>query len=403
MSNLDPSFTIGSQLVEPLRVAPQAQQEGCHREGARAARPRRHPRPEAHVRRLPARDLGRHGAARAHRRRGLDRPRPDHRRRADHGARRDRAGRGARPAARPAGGASHGDAPRDPQLRRRRRPLRPRVGHAGAVASSRPAPSARSSTTQSTRTPSRCSPRSSTRVPPRPPLESLNDEEHSDDAILLLDVEDLEVEYPGKGFRAKPFRALKGVSLDIQAGETVGLVGESGSGKTTLGRAVLGLAPVTGGTVRYRDRDISHLHRKERRELCQRDPGGLPGPLLLAQPVAHDRADPHRAAHRPRRLERGVEAARRRPPRPRGLPGDAREPPAARVLGRPAAAHRHRPGARARPEAHRVRRARVGARPLDPGAGARPLHRDPGAHRASPTCSSRTTWPSSATSAIASR
>lgn len=85
---------------------------------------------------------------------------------------------------------------------------------------------------------------------------------------LLLDVDDLEVEYPGKGFRAKPFRALKGVSLDIGPGETVGLVGESGSGKTTLGRAVLGLAPVTGGTIRYRDTDISHLNRRERRDLA---------------------------------------------------------------------------------------------------------------------------------------
>ncbi len=83
----------------------------------------------------------------------------------------------------------------------------------------------------------------------------------------LLEVKDLVVEYPGKGFRAEPFRALKGVSLDILPGETVGLVGESGSGKTTLGRAALGLAPVTAGTITYDGRDISHLTRRQRRSL----------------------------------------------------------------------------------------------------------------------------------------
>jgi ABC-type glutathione transport system ATPase component len=85
---------------------------------------------------------------------------------------------------------------------------------------------------------------------------------------LLLDVDNVEVEYPARGFRGKPFKALKGVSLDILPGETVGLVGESGSGKTTLGRAVLGLAPVTGGAIRYKGRDISHLSRGERRALA---------------------------------------------------------------------------------------------------------------------------------------
>jgi ABC-type oligopeptide transport system ATPase subunit len=84
---------------------------------------------------------------------------------------------------------------------------------------------------------------------------------------LLLDVKKLVVEYPVKGFRKEPFKALKGVSIDIRAGETVGLVGESGSGKTTLGRALLGLAPVTGGEILYRGQDIAHLGRKERRAL----------------------------------------------------------------------------------------------------------------------------------------
>ncbi|GLI02306.1 ATP-binding cassette domain-containing protein [Phytohabitans aurantiacus] len=85
--------------------------------------------------------------------------------------------------------------------------------------------------------------------------------------MSLLDIDDLVVEYPGKGWRRAPFRALKGVSLSIGTGETLGLVGESGSGKTTLGRAVLGLAPVSGGTIRYDGRVISTLNRAQRRAL----------------------------------------------------------------------------------------------------------------------------------------
>ena len=92
-------------------------------------------------------------------------------------------------------------------------------------------------------------------------------ETRQDTSERLLDVDQLVVEYPGQGFGKKPFRALHGVSLDVLPGETVGLVGESGSGKTTLGRAVLGLAPVTGGVITFDGRDISHLPRKERRAL----------------------------------------------------------------------------------------------------------------------------------------
>jgi len=85
----------------------------------------------------------------------------------------------------------------------------------------------------------------------------------------LLDVRDLVVDFPLKGLFTKPFRALKGVSLDIAPGETVGLVGESGSGKTTLGRAVLGLAPVTEGAIEFDGRDITALSTAGRRALSK--------------------------------------------------------------------------------------------------------------------------------------
>lgn len=85
----------------------------------------------------------------------------------------------------------------------------------------------------------------------------------------LISCNDVVVEYPGKGFRAKPFRALHDVSIEVASGETLGLVGESGSGKTTLGRAILGLAPVTQGSIIYQDKEITHASRSERRELSK--------------------------------------------------------------------------------------------------------------------------------------
>ena len=83
----------------------------------------------------------------------------------------------------------------------------------------------------------------------------------------LLVADQVVVDYPTKGFRKPPFRALHGVSIEIAEHETLGLVGESGSGKSTLGRAILGLAPVTGGTIRFDGRDITHASRAERRKL----------------------------------------------------------------------------------------------------------------------------------------
>ena len=79
----------------------------------------------------------------------------------------------------------------------------------------------------------------------------------------VLSVSELRVWY---GTRGDPVRAVDGVSLEIAAGETLGLVGESGCGKSTLGRGVLGLVPenaAVAGEVRYRGRDLTTLGPRE--------------------------------------------------------------------------------------------------------------------------------------------
>lgn len=88
-------------------------------------------------------------------------------------------------------------------------------------------------------------------------------------ADTLLEVNELRVAFPGHGLRRKMHEVLHGVSLSVAPGEVLGLVGESGSGKTTIGRAVLGLAKPSGGTITFQGEDITHASPSRRRALAR--------------------------------------------------------------------------------------------------------------------------------------
>ncbi|MDN4610146.1 ATP-binding cassette domain-containing protein [Arthrobacter burdickii] len=112
----------------------------------------------------------------------------------------------------------------------------------------------------------------------------------------LLAVDGVKVAYKVKGLGRKKAEILHGVSLDLRPGETHGLVGESGSGKSTLGRAILGLAPVSEGSITFQGEDTTHASKRRRRDLAQdiqavfQDPYSSLSPALtigdtLAEPL----------------------------------------------------------------------------------------------------------------------
>jgi len=112
------------------------------------------------------------------------------------------------------------------------------------------------------------------------------------------------------GGKKLSIKAVAGVNLEIQPGETLGLVGESGSGKSTLGRLILKLLEPTGGAVYFDGADLSTLGRAELRalrrqmQLVFQDPYASLNPRMRVRSIVGEGIEIHKLARGREKEER---------------------------------------------------------------------------------------------------
>ena len=133
----------------------------------------------------------------------------------------------------------------------------------------------------------------------------------------ILEIDDLTVSYalPSRrllGF-AREFNAVDGVSLVIERGESLGLVGETGCGKSSLARAIYGLAPISGGSVRFDGVDLRTAGGTQRRairrgmQMIFQDPGGSLNPRMRVGALVGEPLEIHHEGNRRSRREKVVQ------------------------------------------------------------------------------------------------
>ncbi|GAA2590993.1 ABC transporter ATP-binding protein [Dactylosporangium fulvum] len=126
----------------------------------------------------------------------------------------------------------------------------------------------------------------------------------------LLSLTDLQVGYRTT---SRTLTAVDGVTLSIAAGDTVALVGESGCGKSSIARAIVGLAPVTGGRIHLDGTDVTSRAARSSRAFRRRvqmvfqDPYASLNPKLT---VGETLEEALRCHHRMSRTERSAEIER---------------------------------------------------------------------------------------------
>ena len=126
----------------------------------------------------------------------------------------------------------------------------------------------------------------------------------SDDPIMR--VENLEKYYDtSEGFldtllgESQKVKAVDDVSFELQEGETLGVVGESGCGKSTLGQTMIRLIEPTGGSIYYRDTDLTELSSSGLRDIRKnvqyifQDPYSSLNPRMTVGDIIREPLDIH--------------------------------------------------------------------------------------------------------------
>ncbi|BDQ32545.1 ABC transporter ATP-binding protein [Pseudodesulfovibrio portus] len=115
------------------------------------------------------------------------------------------------------------------------------------------------------------------------------------------------------GLQAGTVRAVDGVSLTVNKGETLGLVGESGCGKSTLAKCIMGLESVTSGEVVFKGRSLSSWDEKKLRRNMQmvfQDPYSSLNPRQKIGSIIRESLDIHHIGTKEERKEKVIELLR---------------------------------------------------------------------------------------------
>ncbi|VTU06229.1 ABC transporter ATP-binding protein [Actinobacillus indolicus] len=118
----------------------------------------------------------------------------------------------------------------------------------------------------------------------------------------IIELENIVVQFPSRDgtlFNPKKFTAVGGVSLEVNAGETVGLVGQSGCGKSTLASVIIGLQKPTSGTVKFNGLQMKYGSSEARKQFGRQvsvifqDPATALNPRMRVLDILRDPMDIH--------------------------------------------------------------------------------------------------------------